>query len=557
GTLTNDTVAYDAQAGTVSAALAGAAGLSKTTSGTLTLSGSSTYTGMTTLSAGQLNVNSASAIGTGTFTISGGAVDNTSGSAVTLSTNNAQAWNSDFAFVGSSALNLGTGAVTLGADRTVTVTSSTLTVGGVVGGAFALTKAGAGTLSLAGANTYAGTTRITAGSLSIGNALALQNTTLDLNGADAGTVSAISQNSTLGGLTGSRNLDMLTRTLSIGNNNASTTYSGTLSNGALTKIGSGTLTLSGSNSYTGATTINAGVLALSSAGNLASTGTVAIAGSGATFDISGANGNRTIGMLTGTAGSTLTLGANSLTFGDATSGTFAGSIGGTGGLTKQGAGTLVLSGSNSFGGGLTLTGGQIQIANANALGTGTFTTNVDADTTIPFNLPTSGTIANNITINKPGSNRTYYFQQNQSSNLTLAGNITVASGNVNRFTLNGVSTGTVTLTGSNSFGSDVSTSAGMTFRFGGTNAAGSTVWRPDGTTNFVLLDGASFRTTIGSDRLVRHGDVGDGLGNRGCKLFRLWYYGNQHACRCAAYILRGGPRRRDVQQDGRRNVGRD
>ncbi|MFM8496354.1 MAG: beta strand repeat-containing protein, partial [Planctomycetia bacterium] len=485
--------------------------------------------------------------------------------------------------------------------------AQTLTLGRPLsddGGGGVLRKLGAGTLSLTGSNTYTGTTSIAAGSLSIGNALALQNSTLDLNASDTGTVSAISQNSTFGGLSGSRNLDMLTRTLSIGNNNASTTYSGTLTNGTLTKIGSGTLTLTASNAYAGPLTISAGALSLSTAGSLASTGTVAIAGAGAMFDISAASAGRTIGMLTGTAGSSVALGANSLTVGDATSGTFAGGIGGTGGLTKQGAGalglsgsnsysggttinsgsimlsgagtlgsgtagltfgggaldlgglgisagnvsitsvpasgnqiqngtltgtafsvsnasgvstisaslagvgaalsksnagTLVLSGSNSFSGGVMLTGGQVQIANANALGTGTFTTNVDANTSITFNLPTSGTVANNITINKPGVNRTYDIYQNQANNVTLAGNISVASGNGNAFRLGGgVTSGTFTLTGSNTFGGDVGSGANITFRFGGTNAAGTSVWRPDISTKMVLLDGANFRGIMGN-----------------------------------------------------------
>ena len=120
--------------------------------GTLTLSQANTYSGITTVNSGTLNINNATALGTGTFTITGGSIDNSSGLAVTLTSANPQNWNSDFTFLGSSALNLGTGAVTLSTDRQVTVNASTLTVGGSISdNTRSLTKAGAGTLSF-GAN---------------------------------------------------------------------------------------------------------------------------------------------------------------------------------------------------------------------------------------------------------------------------------------------------------------------------------------------------------------------------------------------------------------------
>src|SRR5262249_20289161 len=137
-------------------------------------SGNNTYSGPTTLSSGQLNLNSATAIGTGNFTIAGGTIDNTSGAAATLTSNNTQSWNSDFTFTGTNSLNLGTGAVTLGATRQVTVTAGNLTVGGAIGdggSAFGLTKVGAGTLTLGGANTYTGTTTVTAGTLRLAPSL--------------------------------------------------------------------------------------------------------------------------------------------------------------------------------------------------------------------------------------------------------------------------------------------------------------------------------------------------------------------------------------------------
>ncbi len=108
------------------------------------------------------------------MTISGGTIDNTSGSAVTLAPTIAQNWNGDFTFLGLAGgthdLNLGSGAVTLGAARQVTVTAGNLTAGGAIGGAYKLTKAGAGTLTLSGPNTYSGGTAVSAGTLTLSGA---------------------------------------------------------------------------------------------------------------------------------------------------------------------------------------------------------------------------------------------------------------------------------------------------------------------------------------------------------------------------------------------------
>ncbi|MFI5377705.1 MAG: autotransporter-associated beta strand repeat-containing protein, partial [Tepidisphaerales bacterium] len=145
------TVGNNNVSSTYSGALSGPGSLTKVGTGTLTLSGNSSYTGGTNLSAGQLNINSATAIGTGPLTITGGTIDNTSGAAVTLSTNNAQNWNGNFTFTGSNDLNMGSGQVTVNADRVVTVNAGTLTVGPIDAGVHLLTKGGAGTLKFTGA----------------------------------------------------------------------------------------------------------------------------------------------------------------------------------------------------------------------------------------------------------------------------------------------------------------------------------------------------------------------------------------------------------------------
>ena len=187
---------------------------------------------------------------------------------------------------------------------------------------------------------------------------------------------------TTGSLTGSGNLTNLSGTaaqlVTIGNDNTSpAAYSGVISTGsatsvALTKLGTGTLTLSGANTYSGATTVNGGTLkagittqafGLNSAVTLANT-------IGATLDITGfAN---TIGSLTGggTIGGNVTLGATTLTIGtDNTSpAAYAGIISGTGAISKSGTGTLILSGTNTYTGTTTVSAGTLKLGSASALG---------------------------------------------------------------------------------------------------------------------------------------------------------------------------------------------
>jgi autotransporter-associated beta strand protein len=159
----------DSDSTTYSGVLGGAGGsLTVAGIGTLTLTGANTYTGGTTVSGGQLNLNNASAIGTGGLTLKGGAFDNTSGSAITLASNPAETWIGNFTFNGSSGLNLGTGVVTLASNSQVTVNANTLTVGGaIVGSGLSLTKAGAGTLSIPGGSTYSGNTVVSGGTLAL------------------------------------------------------------------------------------------------------------------------------------------------------------------------------------------------------------------------------------------------------------------------------------------------------------------------------------------------------------------------------------------------------
>ena len=130
--------------------------LVKNGGGKLTINNANTYPGGTTVNAGTLALGNANAIGTGLLTLNGGNLDSSVTNLVN-SGNNAQLWNSDFTFIGTESLNLGTGAVTLSGNRSVTVAANNLTVGGSIGGgAVDLIKLGTGTLTLAGGTSFSG-----------------------------------------------------------------------------------------------------------------------------------------------------------------------------------------------------------------------------------------------------------------------------------------------------------------------------------------------------------------------------------------------------------------
>ena len=273
----------------------------------LTINTSNTYSGGTTLNAGTLNIDNASSLGTGTLTIAGGTIDNTTVSAITLSTNNTQNWNSDFTFGGTSALNLGTGAVTLSANRIITTNgTAALTVGGAIGGAgFSLTKAGNGTLILSGASGYTGGTNINAGTVAITNAASLGAAT-GTTTINAGILEATAN------ITGAQPT-LLGSSLStiLVDSGMTYTLSGTIGDGAaagtLNKTGAGTLSLTGSTSFTGGTNISAGTVIATT--NIGSANSSVIVGTGTTLSFSGGTTTNTItgaGAVTNTGVITVT-----------------------------------------------------------------------------------------------------------------------------------------------------------------------------------------------------------------------------------------------------------
>jgi autotransporter-associated beta strand protein len=177
-----------------------------------------------------------------------------------------------------------------------------------------------------------------------------------------------------------------TATITVGSDGTSTTYYGTLIDGgtaaqslALTKVGSGTLTLAGSTTFSGNTLISAGTLALANALALQDS-TLDTSGAGAlNFTVNVA----TLGGLTGpnnlplvtTAGHDVALSVGTNGQNTTYSGVLS-DVSGSGSLTKIGTGALTLTNGNTYGGGTTLSAGLLVAANGmtgSALGSGTLT----------------------------------------------------------------------------------------------------------------------------------------------------------------------------------------
>lgn len=288
----------------ISAILAGNQGISFTgTSGTITLSGANTYTGLTQLS-GAFIVNNNKAFGstTGatTFVNSSTYVVLNNGIKVTGETlatrgnggsspagalqtaNNASA-----EWAGAIRLNNGSsrfGAVGLTSVLTLSgvisdgTTNDVASVGSVV---FGSNTSSTGTVVISAANNYTGTTQVIRGTakLDAGNNRLPTGTALDIWGAANGdnavlnlngynqTVASLTRSGVVTGATSTLTNDSVTESIFTVNGTASTTYAGNITgNLALVKAGSSTLNLTGTaNTFTGNITVNGGTLGISSA----------------------------------------------------------------------------------------------------------------------------------------------------------------------------------------------------------------------------------------------------------------------------------------------------
>ncbi len=385
GDVTDDATLELNTGGTFDNAIGGSGNVVKSGADTLTLSGSNSYTGGTTISGGTLVASNVEALGTGDVTnnatlelntggdfinnIGGtGRVEKSGDDTLTLSGSNTYTGGTLInggTLVASNVEALGTGDVT---DNATLALNTGGTFDNAISGSGQVVKSGDETLTLSGTNSYTGGTTISGGTLVATNVEALGS----------------------GDVTDDATLEL----------NTGGTFDNAISgSGQVVKSGDKMLTLSGANSYSGGTLISDGTLVASNVealgtGDVTDNATLEL-NTGGTFDnvISGS------GQVVKSGDDTLTLsGANSYTGGTLisggtlvatsvealgsgdvtdnavlelnTGGTFDNAISGSGQVVKSGDKTLTLSGANSYTGGTTISGGTLVASNVEALGSG-------------------------------------------------------------------------------------------------------------------------------------------------------------------------------------------
>jgi fibronectin-binding autotransporter adhesin len=278
-----------------------------------------------------------------------------------------------------SSIDLGSNVLTTGGNNAST------SVAGIVFGSGGLSKVGTGTFTLTGSNNYTGGTTVSGGTLQLSGSGRAGTVGSNISIADGAALDVTNTSQTVGTVTLTDNARVTSSfgimglfdfaQMNVGTGAGATAeISVPMQGGTINKSGAGRLLVSGAlnGGFTGAVNLDAGTLQLYwqdalGTGNLNINGpstlslnnvlglgnsqtfnnTITLAGAGATVDV---NGNFSI--LNGTIGETS----------------------GSWGFTKTGSGMLHLGGVNTFSGGIDLVHGGIRLLNSGAAGTGPITT---------------------------------------------------------------------------------------------------------------------------------------------------------------------------------------
>ncbi|MDZ7618447.1 MAG: autotransporter-associated beta strand repeat-containing protein, partial [Patescibacteria group bacterium] len=444
----------------ISAALSGDT-LNKTGAGTLILSGNNTHTGLTTVSAGILNVRSNTALGTvgGSTTVASGAAlqlqggITVTGEALTLDNNGPDwtgalrsmsgdnTWDGPISLLNSSRIRAEAGLLTLSGSISLehsttnyhlileTKGSGSILVSGDIAGGpetqdtLTISSGNVGVVTLGGTNTYSGNTYIGGGTLRVTGGAAIPDASAVR--FNANTILELGNHETVGSLTGSATatIKVGANTLTVGaaNNAAEAVFGGVIQGtGGITKTGTGMQTLSGANTYTGGTLVNAGVLRISHDTALGTNAGGTTVTSGASLHLQGG--------ITVT-GESLSLVGDGIHY-----------------ANEPGA-LRNISGDNTWTGAITIGSAATRIvANAGSL-------------TISGNIALTGSATNHLILQG-------------TSNILITGNITGGGSGSQTLTRSGVGSGIMTLAGTNTY-LGVTTISGGTLQVGNGGSTGT------------------------------------------------------------------------------------
>ena len=417
--------------GLIGKPISGSGSLTKTDSGTWTLTGIGSFSGGTTVNSGTLELSSTAfdqSVIRGTLTVNSGATVSITGydyaglgrlygaNVTTLNVNGGTVNNSVQSWLTGAAANLTGGTMTGGnfhilnsslnskASAVVSTISSGLLVrkdygsadvsidvedgaaatdllisGGIVevGSSAAFTKTGAGTLVLSGNNSYTGSTTINNGLVIAQNGTGIPDLSTVVMANASGAALQITASEQVGLLSGGGasggNISVASgATLSTGENGGSASYDGVISgsNVSLRKRGGGTQTLTGDNTFSGGVEIVSGTLAVPS---ITTPGLAQPLGMGTgpiLFTGAGGLSITGAGSYSSSRGLTLADNANALTVAGEL--TLTGAITGGGSsasLTKAGAGTFNQAGTSTWSGNIFLTQGTYNVTSTGSIGT--------------------------------------------------------------------------------------------------------------------------------------------------------------------------------------------
>jgi autotransporter-associated beta strand protein len=338
---------------TLSGVISGSGAFTVDGGGTLALTGTNTYTGGTTISGGstvQVTTDANLGASTGGLTLGTAAVSG--GAAATTGT---------LDLSGSTAAVTSSRTIALAGGGTIVTGANPWTLSGVISGAGALTLTGGGSIVLSGTNTFTGGLAV------------VDNTTLYVSGeANLSTGTVTLGDGTNRGtlnLTGTTSVETSAADFAINAGGGTIvtgpdqwTLSGVVSGaGHLTVDGTGILSLLGTNTYTGGTTVLGGAtLIIAADAQLGPTGAAITLGDATTKGTLELNSS---GAVTSALNISLDAGGGAIDVADHPW-TISTAITGTGGLTVDGAGILILDAANTYTGDTDVTSGTLELGDA-------------------------------------------------------------------------------------------------------------------------------------------------------------------------------------------------